>query len=275
MTAPLRFADIPAGHPARKIMSGRTPTFAAQADQRFAYTCYVPPDYRDDEPALKLWVFVHGTSRRYDRYLDGFADLATRQRAIVLAPLFPAGILDPNDATNYHLVEYQGIRFDAILLSMIDEIAHRWNVAKDRFFLHGNSGGGQFAHRFLYLHPDRLNAVSIGAPGQITLPTADAPWWRGVGRLEDTFGIAFNAEAVKRVPAQIVVGSLDNNPADIASQPGSPGGEDRLSRARTLHDHLLALGGQVQLDIVPGVGHDGAGILPTVSSFLETTLQTR
>ncbi|MDR1237858.1 MAG: alpha/beta hydrolase, partial [Propionibacteriaceae bacterium] len=266
--APLRFADIPAGHPARKIMSGRTPTFAAQFDQRFPYTLYVPVDYRDDEPPLKLWVFIHGTSRRYDRYLDWFADLAKTERAIVLAPLFPAGIGDPDDATNYHFVKYQDIRFDEILLAMIDEIAHRWNIDSDRFFLHGNSGGGQFAHRFLYLHPDRLTAVSIGAPGRITLPTPELSWWHGVGDLENIFGIPFRAAAVKRVPTQIVVGSLDNNPADLASAPSSPGGESRLTRARTLRDHLAALGSDARLDVVAGVGHDGAGILPAVGSFL-------
>jgi poly(3-hydroxybutyrate) depolymerase len=85
-----------------------------------------------------------------------------------LAPLFPSGIIDPSDEDNYKFIKYHDIRFDHVLLAMIDEVAIKYRVNKDRFLLHGFSGGGQFVHRFFYLHPKRLMGVSIGAPGRIT-----------------------------------------------------------------------------------------------------------
>jgi pimeloyl-ACP methyl ester carboxylesterase len=88
---------------------------------------------------------------------------------------FPAGIGDPNDLHNYKFIDYQGILFDLVLLAMFEKVAARWHIRTDRFALHGFSGGGQFAHRFLLLHPDRLHGVSIGAPGRVTLPTSERP----------------------------------------------------------------------------------------------------
>ncbi|VVJ22279.1 Uncharacterised protein [Amycolatopsis camponoti] len=247
MTPPaVRLAELPPDHAGRRLLTGYTPAFAAQADPRFSYTLFVPEDIRDDERP-KLWVFVHGTRRRTRFYLDGLAALARAERAVVMTPLFPAGISAPDDIDGYKVLEHAGIRFDQVLLDMVDEVAHRWNAAASAFFLHGFSGGGQFAHRFLYRHPERLSAVSIGAPGRVALPGGEASF--------------------TRVPVQIVIGSLDADPAAIAWM-ASEGGADRLSRARTLAAALRDYGSAVRFDVVEGVGHVGEAVLPAVTEFL-------
>lgn len=261
----IRLEDLPIAHPGRSLFTGVTPVLASQVDQRFSYRLFVPRDYRDDEPALDVWVFVHGTERRTEHFLDGAAELATARRAIVLTPLFPAAIGDPDDVHNYKMIEQDGVRYDLLLLSMLQEVASRWNVDVDRFVLHGFSGGGQFAHRFLYLHPERLQAVSIGAPGRITLPDAGSTWWHGVGDLQGRFGRGLDTSAISRVPIQIVIGALDNDPAEVAP---SPGGADRLARAKSLRDGLRSLGATVQFDVVDAVGHVGAQAMPTVMRFI-------
>jgi poly(3-hydroxybutyrate) depolymerase len=271
MTA-TRFVDLPVGHPGRRLLSGYTPSFAAQADQRFSYSLFVPEDLRDDEPSLQLWVFVHGTGRRTVLYLDAFADLARAERAVVMTPLFPVGIDGPDDIDNYKTIDGAGVRFDEILLSMVDEVAHRWNVDSARFFLHGFSGGGQFANRFALLHPGRLTAVSIGAPGRVTLPRPDVAWWRGIEDVEQRFGIAFDPVAFVRVPVQVVVGSLDDDPADVAAVAPDGDGLGRLTQARTLTDALRELGSSVRLDVVAGAGHDGAATTAVVADFLREQL---
>lgn len=267
MTA-IRYADLPVGHAGRRMLSGYTPSFAVQADTRFTYSLFVPEDLRDDEPPLRLWVFVHGTGRRTKLYLDGFAERARAERAVVLVPLFPVGIDGPNDINNYKAIDHAGVRYDEVLLSMVDEVAHRWPVATDTFFLHGFSGGGQFANRFALLHPERLAAVSIGAPGQVTLPDPTRPWWRGVADLEQRFGTAYDAAAFARVPVQVVVGSLDDDPeaARAVAPDSDPVG--RLTQARTLADALRDAGCAVRLDVVEGVGHDGSAVLDVVEEFL-------
>lgn len=266
--APVRFTDLPVGHPGRRLLTGVTPSFAAQADPRFSYSLFVPEDLADDEPPLQLWVFVHGTGRRTAVYLDRFADLAREHRAAVLVPLFPAGIDGPDDIHNYKRIASAGVRFDELLLAMVDEVAQRWDVTTSAFFLHGFSGGGQFANRFALLHPRRLAAVSIGAPGQITVPTTDEPWWRGVADTGSLFGTPFEPAAVADVPVQVVVGSLDTDTADLAAV--APGGDaiGRRSQAETLVEAFRALGAAVRLDVVEGMGHDGTAAIPVVSEFL-------
>jgi poly(3-hydroxybutyrate) depolymerase len=271
---PTRLRDLPAGHLGRTILTGRTPSFAARLDPRFSYALFVPEDIRDDEPPLRLWVFVHGTGRQTELYLDRLADLARAERAVVMTPHFPAGVGGADAIDNYHDLAYAGIRFDEVLLGMVDDVAHRWNVEPSTFFLHGFSGGGQFSHRFLYVHPGRLTAVSIGAPGRVTLPAATAGWPRGIGDLSDRFGHSFDADAVARVPIQVLAGSLDDTPSTGASYPGD-GGPDRLSRAHSLAAALRDLGARVQMDVVDGVGHDGAAVLPAVVDFLESRILAR
>jgi poly(3-hydroxybutyrate) depolymerase len=251
MTA-TRFVDLPAGHPGRRLLSGQTPWFATQADRRFPYSLYVPPDLRDDEPPLRLWVFVHGTGRRTQLYLDGFADLARQHRAVVLTPLFPVGIDGPDDVDNYKKIESGGVRYDELLLSMVDEVGHRWPVDTSRFFLHGFSGGGQFANRFVQLHPDRLTAVSIGAPGRIVLPTETAP-----------------------VPVQVVVGSLDEDASDVRAVTGDPDAPGRVTQAGRLTDAYRELGSDVRLEVVDGVAHEGDRVVHVVTEFLREQLTGR
>lgn len=238
----IRYVDLPVGHPGRRLLTGHTPWFAAQADPRFSYSLYVPKDLRDDE-TLALWVFVHGTGRRTVLYLDGFAELARAERAVVLTPLFPVGINGPDDVDSYKTLESGGVRYDEILLGMVDEVGHRWNVDTSTFFLHGFSGGGQFANRFALKHPERLSAVSIGAPGRTLLPPS-AP--------------AF--------PVQVVVGSLDDDAADVAAITGDPDARGRLTQAREL---AAAFG--ARLDVVEGVGHQGGLVLDVVRDFLRST----
>lgn len=263
--APIRLVDLPAGHPGRSLLTGKTPSLASRLDQRFSYRLFVPPDYRDDEPPLALWVFVHGTERATEVYLDGVAELATARRAAVLVPLFPAGIGDPNELDAYKMIEEDGVRYDLLLIDMIEEAADRWNIEAGPFFLHGYSGGGQFALRFLFLHPERVSAVSIGAPGRITRPDVGHDWWEGVRDVELRFGMPFRPADVARVPVQIVIGALDHDAATVAP---SPGGADRLARARTLQRDLVALGADVRFDVVDGVEHDAVRVLPTVITFL-------
>ena len=85
---PLGFYDV-----------GATPFFALQADQRVSYCLYVPEQLKAEKnpSAWRLIVAVHGTGRTATAYRDGFASLAERTRSIVLAPLFPVGLIEPGD----------------------------------------------------------------------------------------------------------------------------------------------------------------------------------
>jgi poly(3-hydroxybutyrate) depolymerase len=263
--------DLPDNHPGRAFLTGRTPLLACRYDQRFSYCVYIPDDGPLSGQGWPVVVAVHGTHRDVHRVRESLVAFADRYHCVVVVPLFPGGINNPNDLDNYKFVEYDDIRFDLITLSILDEVAERWGAAIDRVFLYGFSGGGQFVHRFAYLHPNRLRAVSVGAPGRTTLIDVEKVWPDGTADLESRFGIAVDVEALRRVPMHIVVGAMDTDPTSLA--PGSAGGNTRVERAERLAANWQANGLLVLLDIVPDTAHDGDVNLPATLAFLETELE--
>ncbi|MFE6286426.1 poly(aspartic acid) hydrolase [Streptomyces sp. NPDC057877] len=269
--------DLPAGHPGIAFLTGPTPFFALASDPRFSYCLYVPTDHTPDGPPLPLVVTVHGTRRRAETLRDAFADFAERHHCVVLAPLFPAGITGPNDVDSYKLLSSAGFRADEALLHMVEEAAARWHVRADRFHLHGFSGGGQFAHRFAYLHPDRLASLSVGAPGRVTFLDPTTAWWHGTADMKEQFGTDADPAALRGLPVQLVIGENDTDAAELAPDDG-PGaassGTNRTERIHALRANWREHGFDTRLDIVPGTGHQHFAVLPAVQRFLATQVST-
>lgn len=263
---------------------GRTTMYAAAADQRFSYCLYIPNDY--DETATDVYplvVVVHGTGRDAQGYRDQFVEFAEEHRCIVFSPLFPAGIGTPGELHNYKYLEFQGTRFDLLLLEMLEEIAQLWRVDVSRFLLTGFSGGGHFTHRFLYTHPDRLLGAAVGAPGVVTLLDASRKWPAGVGGLDEALGIELDLDAIRAVPVQLVIGGDDTATWEIGVTPDLPPwiegvndvGVNRQVRMAALRESLLAHGVQVRHDVVPGVAHHGYRVLGPVQEFFAARLAER
>ena len=260
---------------------GRTTTYAARCDQRFHYCAYVPEDY--DEQGSKryaLAVIVHGTERSMAAYRDRFMDFGEANDCIVLAPLFPAGITEPYELSSYKMLRAGTLHYDQVLLSMVEEIAERYRLDGDRFLMHGFSGGGHFAHRFFYLHPERLRAVSIGAPGVVTLLDEQRDFWVGVRDFATRFDKDLRLDAMREVPVQMVIGGEDRETWEITIKPGDPwwmegadlAGADRQERMLSLKTSFERHGIAVRHDVVPGVAHEGYALLDPVKSFFAEAL---
>ncbi|MDI3341529.1 MAG: PHB depolymerase family esterase [Sphaerobacter sp.] len=271
----------------QKVGFGLGPTafYACQFDQRFSFCLYVPTSYRADRTApYPLVVIVHGTNRPAMEYRDRFAAFAERHECVVLAPLFPCGIYEPHEIHNYKFIAWHDIRFDQVLLAMVDEVAAVYHVDRARFLLHGFSGGGQFAHRFFYLHPERLRAVSIGAPGVVTLLDEERDWWVGVRNLEAVFGRSLDYAAMRQVAVQMVIGGDDVDNWDIIMTPDSPlwraywmpgandAGQTRVERLAALRASFERAGIAVRYDVVPGVAHEGFKVIGAVQDFFGQVL---
>ena len=260
---------------------GRTPLWACRRDPRFSWCAYVPQSYEADRSAdFRLLVSVHGTLRSVMLYRDVFAAFAERHRLIFLAPLFPGGITSPADLSSYKLLRAGTLHYDSILLSMVDEVGEKYGIDTRRFMLFGFSGGGHFAHRFFYLHPERLSAVSIGAPGAVTLLDRDHDFWVGVRNFEALFGRRLDIEAMRATPVQMVVGADDTETWEITIRPGNAwymdgadlAGPDRPARLRALKASFEAAGIAVRHDVVPGAAHRMEPMVPAVEDFLAETL---
>uniref|UniRef100_A0AAU2VJQ6 Poly(Aspartic acid) hydrolase n=1 Tax=Streptomyces sp. NBC_00008 TaxID=2903610 RepID=A0AAU2VJQ6_9ACTN len=262
---PLSPWHLPPDHPAQLFLTGPTPLFALSGDPRVSYCLYVPRGHSNTGEPRTLVVAVHGTRRDVGQVRDHFADFAEEHDCVVLAPLFPAGVTGPNDLDSYKFLTAPGFRADLLLLDMIEEAADRWHIRTDRFHLHGFSGGGQFAHRFFYLHPHRLASLSVGAPGRTTLLDTRTRWWRGTADNAELFGTAPDTTAMADVPVQLVVGEDDTHIEvwEGAEQPGS-----RMDRTSELRQNWDRHGITTRLDIVSGAGHSGLAVIPAVLSFL-------
>ena len=261
---------------------GATPYFANRKDPRFSYCLYVPEDYEfDGTDTYDLIVLIHGTARWAEHYRGAFSDFCERHRAIVLAPLFPGGITEPGELSSYKLLRHHGTDYDLVLLDMVAEVTERYRIRGERFLLHGFSGGGHFSHRFLYLHPERLAGVSIGAPGIVTLLDGDHDFWVGVRDFESRFGKPLDIAAMRRVPVHLVIGEQDTETWEIRLTREDtwwmPGAEtlaeaNRLERMAALRGSLEAAGVICEQDIVPGAGHDGRAMLAPVKRWMARLL---
>ncbi|KAF9059789.1 hypothetical protein BDP27DRAFT_1340723 [Rhodocollybia butyracea] len=163
---------------------------------------------------------------------------------------------------------------------MVEQAGQIWQIRTDKFYLHGFSAGGQFVHRFMYLHPDRLAAVSVGAPGRITAPDLHSPWPVGVSNIHSVFSLpaAPNFDQMARIPVQYVIGEKDvgtkmvecmKNPTKFEIEAGGT----RVERIKWLKKAWEGVGiRNTELFLVPDVGHDGAKCLPTLEKWLRSQL---
>jgi len=222
------------------------------SDPRFHYWVHLPDCYYDEEnPDYQLMVIVHGTGCSIEEYLMQAKKQADEDHVAILAPMFPGGLLERDDFNSYKLLSCDGIRYDRILLSMIDDMMERYpGVHGEKFFLFGHSGGGQFTNRFLFAHPKRLKAVSIGAPGRPTFLNWEENYYWGVKDFQDYFDKELDVEAVRQIPVQITVGEFDTKFIG-----DSPYGDNRVARMKSLKKNFEENGIGVELEILPGLEH--------------------
>lgn len=249
----------------------RTSYIAYGADPRFSYCLFVPAEIR------QICVYVHGTYRDAAFYRDQLTDFAIRNQVLLVCPLFPAGLIEPWDVENYKLLRFHEIRFDLILLGMLEEISQRYAVRVGRFMLGGFSGGAQFAHRFAYFHAERLCALSLAAPGRVTLLDDTLDWWSGVRDAEPLFGRAIDIPALRALPIQLLVGENDDD--DITIEEGDPwwtpganlAGATRRERLDSLCRQYRRLGCDARLEVIANCGHEWAPLREATVRFFEVS----
>ena len=262
---------------------GSTTIFASRGDARFSYCLYVPPGFAAAATPPELIVAMHGTGRSFLEYRNAFAEFGRWNNCLILAPLFPVGVRGDGNRDGFKYMAEGDIRYDRVLLAMVDEIGEKYGRRFERFALFGYSGGGHFAHRFLMLHPDRLWAASIGAPGSVTLLDPTRDWWVGTRNVEARFGIRIDPDAMAQVPVQMVVGGADLETWEITHREGGrnwmPGANDagrtRPERLDSLRRSFEAAGVTVRFDLVAGMAHDGLRAVETVKDFFAEILTAK
>ncbi|NBB70556.1 MAG: hypothetical protein GVY33_09595 [Alphaproteobacteria bacterium] len=207
-------------------------------------------------------VAVHGILRAAEDQARAFAERAARRGRPVVAPLF-----DETAFPGYQRAVGRD-RADLALLGLLDALAHEGVCEPGRIELFGYSGGGQFAHRFAWLYPHRVDRLTVAAAGWYTFPdTAPFPYGLGAGSGKRDFARHFTANLrdVLALPITVAVGADDDvvdentrrGPAIDAQQ-----GRTRLHRAQrwrqAMEDRARAFGlePRVALHLLADCGHD-------------------
>jgi hypothetical protein len=271
--------------PLSRYELGHSALIASQLDQRFSYALYVPKTYQAHAVTTRefdLVIAIHGSERLVLQYRDEFSPLADEFGCFVFAPLFPLGIAEQGESDNYKYIDFRGLRYDFLLLGMIAEVERRYNVRFRRRLIHGFSGGGQFVHRFVYLHPETIVAASIGAPGKVTLLDTSRDWWMGIRDVPKRFGRPVDIAAVRKLQVHLIVGEEDLDEdeifvpkTDLLWMPGAnDAGRNRIERIKTLLANLQANDVRARLELVPGIKHQGIGdVIARTSRFFAEVLR--
>ena len=251
---------------------GNTPAWTCISDNRFCYFLYVPQNYHS-LTRLDLMILIHSSGRNASEIRREFAQFAEKHPCIVLAPLFPIEPDDPQDRAGYKLLKSGNVRYDRVLLSMVDEVHARFeHIEVERFLLFGFSGGAQFVHRFAYLYPQRLKVMACGAPGAQTLLDYSRPYPEGVKDLAQLFGQPFQPQQLCSVPTMFIVGGADTDnfyasargrSLDPSIHNGRYGGITRLEES------WRAAGIDCHLHVVPGVSHQQEPMLEHIVAFFQ------
>lgn len=261
---------------------GPTPFYAYAPDSPLSYCLYVPTILDRSRP-VHLIVAIHGSDRIAESYRDAFGELARYSNAIVLAPLFPVDVLGDGNPDGYKYIQEGALRYDLAVLGMMDAVARKYDVTFDKVCMFGFSGGAHFTHRFLLLHPTRITAASIAAPGSVTLVDDSQDWWVGTRNMEALFGVRLNPPAIAQVAIQLVIGEADRETWEIMHRPGdrywmegaNDAGGSRPERIVALQRSLEAQGATVSLKSLPGVSHTFRSIVGSARDFFWDHLRAR
>lgn len=264
----------------------------ADANKGFHWPCflYVPPRLRS--PAFLLVEpnnsgtpsddsSVHEQSAR--DLVEERVRLADQLGAPLLVPVFPRPSSHREIYTHALdratlLTTLPGLeRIDLQLLAMIDDaletLEAAGNLVDPRVWMIGISASGQFTSRFVMLHPDRVKAASIGAPGFGPIVPVERwsnetlPYPICISDLENLVGKPFDRQTFRQIPLQIWVGDEDTNIVEYFHPERDPeaalvahvfGAEDepemytRWPAYETAYDSVTSM---AQFLLFPALGH--------------------
>lgn len=193
------------------------------------YILYVPDQIQHN----KLLVAPNNSgivSDNYDIHIEKAkslikfkAELAENLGVPLLVPVFPRPRKDDDIYT--HALDRNSIyteivelkRLDNQLISIIKDskelLASKGITVEDKVLMSGFSASGDFVDRFVYLHPEIVEAASIGGSDTImpleSLRSQNLPYPIGVYDYEKITGKKFDLESVSSVRKLIYKGSED------------------------------------------------------------------
>lgn len=276
----------------------------------WAYYLYIPYSVRDlvkENKSTFLLVEPNNTGRPSDdqEIHDSAARVLAEQRSLLaedlsvplLVPTFPRpdkiGWLYTHalDRDTLLIKERELKRIDLQLLSMIDDAMEKLSRnginLEEKVLMIGFSASGMFVNRFAILHPEKVQAAAIGAPGG--WPIVPVKEWNGkklrypigVWDLEELVQQKFDLESFKSVPLYFYMGDRDTNDSviyrdgyDLEDEQliFETFGSNPVERWPIAEEIYKSVGSSSQFVLYPGVGHCLTGeMLEDIKTFFLNT----
>ena len=246
-------------------------------------------DYYQYIPTNKpknIMVIAHGmlsnTENASDvakQYITRWIPYADEYGLLLIAPVFDTARFGNlgGGYGGYRNLFGKNISADQFVNNIVDRSSNYTSSRSNSFYLYGHSAGGQFVNRYIVTHPDRIIRAVISAAGRYSYPTKSSKWPYGAGDLSKTIAWKDGTQqsvyvskllknyAVASKKVSIVIGSTDIKP-----QPKRPAhvGNNRIefahSWARAMNENAKKFGikGNVNVDIIPNVGHSSSKLTP-------------
>jgi pimeloyl-ACP methyl ester carboxylesterase len=270
-------ADLPPGSGVFEVEGA----FAGAAVVMRVFT-HVPAGGTGGKPVLFV---MHGLQRDADRYRDEWRALSERYGFVLLVPEFTNAAFPRRESYNFGgIVDRESkprprsdwsFRFVRLVF---DAYRARSGSTAATFDLFGHSAGAQFAHRYALFGADpALGRIVVANAGSYTMPSVERsfPWGLGGTGLERADIVRFLG-----LQATLLLGDADTDPehkslprdAEARAQ-----GPHRLARGEAFHAALAAAARDVgapftwRKHLVPGVGHDNAGMAEAAARLLYGT----
>ena len=240
---------------------------SSRYDSRFSFCFHLPSD-----PARVrgLLVLVHGSEREAMAARDAFKPFAEENDVALLAPLFPISPLGDDNPDGYKFIVEGAIRYDRVLLSMIEEMAPEFSSNFARFMLFGFSGGAVFAQLFSTLHARCLSGCCFAAPGHSVFWDEGHPWPFGIRDVRES-GLVEELADTHRMPIKLLVGSQDT---EELPRRDPDYGRTRPEKLARLLDHYRDRAFDVDLEIVAGADHEWQPMVSPACRFFGSALQS-
>ncbi len=204
-------------------------------------------------------VALRGVGDAAEDFAKALAPKAEENGWVLIVPKFAYG-----DWKQIETLKTDGKSYSPWLKSLLEALPAQTGLTlRDQLLVYGFSRGGQAAHRFALLYPEKVMAVASMSAGSYTLPSDCVPadnhaplvFPLGVADIDGYCGKKFNPQAVARVPFWIGVGEKDTAPSDVPQEFTKYTGVNRVERARAFAKAVSDLGAQEELVVFPNLGH--------------------
>lgn len=156
--------------------------------------------------AEKVIFSIHGYTRNALQHAVVLQELAEEKGMTIVVPHF----------TRKKFRRYQQVRShghnpapDIALMELIDELREIEDLDLSTIRAVGYSGGGQFLHRLMMLHPDIVDRAVLFAPGWYTMPYGGYPYPLGFGESKNLGDRSLSLDGFCKAEVLVLVGDDD------------------------------------------------------------------